>query len=49
MCASAMQASHCWRFCGGWFPERLLIYGALYPVDDWHLLIELLQTIRDHD
>lgn len=49
MCAAGAQAAHCWRFCGGWVPDRLLLYAALYPVDNWYLLIHLLETIRDHD
>jgi len=42
----AQQARHCWDFCAGWMPERLPIYGALYPVADWHQLIDLMQVIR---
>jgi hypothetical protein len=42
----AMAARHCWQFCGGWHPERWTVYGALYEVTDWHLLIELMQEIR---
>jgi len=44
--AQAEQARHCWAFCGGWAPERLPIYAALYPVDDWHQLIDLMHVIR---
>lgn len=44
--AAAEQARHAWQFCGGWFPERLPLYAALYPVDDWHQLVDLMQEIR---
>lgn len=41
------QAAHCWRFCGNaWAPERWPIYHALHQVDDWPLLIELMQEIQ---
>lgn len=46
LCAEAEQARHCWHFCGGWAPERWPVYEALYPVADWHLLINLMQVIR---
>ena len=39
-------ARHCWQFCEGWAPERWAIYDALYPVSDWHLLIDLMQDIK---
>ena len=39
-------ALHCWGFCGGWAPERWPVYAALYPVPDWHHVIELMRTIR---
>ena len=46
LCAPAAQARHCWQFCEGWHPDRLPIYGALYPVADWHLLVDLMGHIR---
>lgn len=45
-CALAAQATHCWSFCGGWAPERWGVYGALFEVADWHLLIETMQVIK---
>lgn len=39
-------ALHCWAFCGGWVPERWPIYEALYPVADWHQLIDAMSVIR---
>lgn len=46
----ASTAAHCWRFCGGWAPERWVVYAALYPVADWHAVVELMAAIRDeHD
>jgi hypothetical protein len=42
----AERARHCWEFCAGWAPERWPVYAALYPVDDWHHLIELMRHIR---
>lgn len=44
---AAAQAAHAWAFCGGWNPQVLPLYAALYPVPDWHLLIELLQGLRN--
>lgn len=44
--AVAAQAAHAWAFCNGWNPQHLLLYAALYPVDDWHTLIELLQLLH---
>jgi hypothetical protein len=46
LCPQAEQARHCWQFCGGWQPHMWPVYAALYPVPDWHLLIDLMQTIR---
>jgi len=46
LCEMAEQARHCWAFCGGWEPQRWTVYGALFDVTDWHLLIELMQEIR---
>jgi hypothetical protein len=42
----AERALHCWGFCAGWAPALWPIYAALYPVDDWHDLIDLMQIIR---
>jgi len=46
LCVAAEQARHCWAFCGGWAPERWAVYAAFFEVEDWHLLIELMQEIR---
>jgi len=43
----AWRAGHCWRFCGGWNPLLWPTYQALYPVDDWHALIDRMLAIRD--
>lgn len=42
----ARTAAHCWHFCEGWNPDRWPIYAALYPVDDWHAIVELMQALR---
>jgi hypothetical protein len=47
LCETAAQASHCWSFCGGWNPQAWPIYAALYPVPDWHLLIDLMVELRN--
>lgn len=39
---------HCWRFCGGWAPERWPVYHTFYPVADWHALIDAMQEIQRH-
>lgn len=44
----AEQAMHCWRFCGGWAPERWPVYHTFYPVADWHALIDAMQEIQRH-
>ena len=31
---------------GGWHPGRLALYDALYGVDDFDLMIELLLLLR---
>lgn len=41
------QAMHCWAFCAGWAPERWPVYAALYPVADWHSLVDLMREIRN--
>jgi hypothetical protein len=41
-------ARHCWTFCGGWKPERWPVYAALFEVNDWHLLIDLMGEIRQN-
>lgn len=46
--ADALAASHCWRWCGGWHPEKWPIYAALHDVDDWAMLIDLMQVIKEH-
>lgn len=43
----ALTAAHCWKFCDGFNPERWPIYAALYPVADWHAVVELMAVIRD--
>lgn len=43
----ALQAIHCWNFCGGWNPERLPIYDAIYGIEDWEQMADLLIAIRD--
>lgn len=42
----AATAAHCWQFCEGWNPDRWTVYAALYPVADWHALVELMGEIR---
>jgi hypothetical protein len=37
---------HCWHFCDGWTPERWVVYAALYPVADWHAVVDLMSVIR---
>ena len=44
--ALAHAARHCWQFCEGWNPERWPVYGALYPVADWHQLIDTMTEIK---
>jgi hypothetical protein len=43
-----LLACTCWVWSGGWAPERWASFGALHAVDDWSLLIELMQVIRTH-
>lgn len=47
LCAAALEAAHCWRWCDGWNPAAWPAYGALHPVADWSLLIDLLEVIRE--
>ena len=42
-----LEAFHCWAFMGGWYPERLGAYAAIYPVDDWEMMTILILKIRD--
>ena len=44
---AAQIAVHCWSFCEGWAPQIWTTYDALYPVPDWHHLIDLLTAIRN--
>jgi hypothetical protein len=37
---------HCWNFCGGWQPSNWPVYAALYEVDDWHQLIDVMTEIK---
>lgn len=43
----AEQAIACWNFCDGWAPERWPLYAALYPVEDWYALVDLMRAIRE--
>jgi len=43
-----MAAAHCWRWCGGWEPGRWPAYAALHEVEDWGLLMDLMEHIRDN-
>lgn len=47
MVADALLVLDAWRFCGGWAPDRALLYCELHAVDDPMLLLELLQHLRD--
>jgi hypothetical protein len=42
-----LTALACWRFMGGWRPELLPAYAAVYPLADPEATIELLHTLRD--
>lgn len=44
-----MTVEDCWRFLGGWRPERLPYYLALNDVEDVDLLIDGLIALRDED
>lgn len=46
LCALGQAALHCWAFCGGWNPALWPVYGALYPVTDWHQLVDTMTAIR---
>lgn len=43
----ASLASRAWNWLGGWHPERLPVYLALYPCDDVYGLVERLVVLRD--
>ena len=43
----AAIASKAWNWLGGWYPERLPVYLALYPCDDVHGLVARLVVLRD--
>lgn len=43
----AAEALACWKFLGGWQPERLPIWLALHPTDDIEALVLRLEAIRD--
>lgn len=43
-----MAAMHCWGWCRGWQPQLWLHYSALHEVDDWSLLIELLEVLKNN-
>lgn len=43
----AAEALACWRFLGGWQPERLPVWLALHPADDVDALVRRLEAIRD--
>jgi hypothetical protein len=42
-----MNVMDAWAFCGGWQPMSLVMYAAMYPVEDPDILIEGMLTIRD--
>ena len=42
----ALLASSAWNWLGGWYPERLPVYFALYPCEDVHGLIARLLVLR---
>jgi hypothetical protein len=44
-CAVEASLWHAWHWCGGWRPERLLLYVALHPVPDLPALLEHLPTV----
>lgn len=48
LCEASERARHCFIWCGGWRPEAWTTYAALHDVPDWHLLIDLMQHIRNH-
>ncbi len=48
LCEWSERALHAWAWCGGWQPQHLPLYAALHPVPDWHLLTELMRTIKAH-
>jgi hypothetical protein len=48
LCELAERARHCWQFCGGWNPQQWPVYAALYPVPDWHQLIDLMAELQRH-
>lgn len=33
-------------FCEGWHPERWPLYEAIYPVEDWTDLAEVMAAMR---
>ena len=43
----AERAIHCYAWSDGWQPERWPVYQAIYPVDDWDAMSELMRAIRD--
>lgn len=43
----AAAAAHCWRWCDGWNPQHWLAYDQFHAVDDWQMVIELMQLIRE--
>ena len=47
LCAEALAAVHCWRWCCGWAPERWPAYHALHDVADWQMTMELMTTMRE--
>lgn len=40
-------ALEAWSFLGGWFPERLPLFGQLRELPDVHELMELIMHVRD--
>ncbi len=45
--AMAEAALHCYAWSDGWHPERWPVYAALYPVEDWDAMSEMMRAIRD--
>jgi hypothetical protein len=43
----ALAAARCWQWCGGWDPQRALLFAAMRGVADVELLLDLMTLIRD--
>lgn len=44
--AECEHAMRWWNLLGGWFPERLPVLAAVYPIPDPDALMERLYSIR---